>query len=135
VSLKYCASTARNSGTTLTMGPFAAWYDLGGRGAKKASISCASSRSVSDGRAARTALPPFVRLPVHAECFLSPPTLMIGAAHDTMNPDEMHEMSELVQRGRFLFCPNGSHLAMWDDQAVFMDGVIALIRDVHRGEL
>jgi len=61
------------------------------------------------------------------------PTLMVGAAHDTMNPAEMEEMSRLVQKGRYLFCPNGSHLAMWDDQEVFMDGVIGFIKDVHEG--
>lgn len=61
------------------------------------------------------------------------PTLMVGAAHDTMNPAEMEEMSRLVQKGRYLFCPNGSHLAMWDDQEVFMTGVIAFIKDVHEG--
>jgi len=61
------------------------------------------------------------------------PTLMVGAAHDTMNPAEMEEMSRLVQKGRYLFCPNGSHLAMWDDQEVFMNGVISFIKDVHEG--
>jgi proline iminopeptidase len=61
------------------------------------------------------------------------PTLMVGAAHDTMNPAEMEEMSRLVQKGRYLFCPNGSHLAMWDDQEVFMNGVIGFIKDVHEG--
>jgi proline iminopeptidase len=59
------------------------------------------------------------------------PTLMVGATHDTMNPAEMEEMSRLVQKGRYLFCPNGSHLAMWDDQEVFMTGVIDFIQDVH----
>ena len=61
------------------------------------------------------------------------PTLMVGAAHDTMNPAEMEEMSRLVQKVRYLFCPNGSHLAMWDDQEVFMNGVISFIKDVHEG--
>jgi len=61
------------------------------------------------------------------------PTLMVGAAHDTMNPAEMEEMSRLVQKGRYLFCPNGSHLAMWDDQQVFMNGVIGFIQDVQEG--
>jgi len=61
------------------------------------------------------------------------PTLMVGAAHDTMNPKEMEEMSTLVENGRYLFCPNGSHLAMWDDQEVFMRGVIEFIEDVHAG--
>jgi len=58
------------------------------------------------------------------------PTLMIGAKYDTMDPKAMEEQSKLVQKGRFLFCPNGSHLAMWDDQKVFMNGVIQFINDV-----
>ena len=61
------------------------------------------------------------------------PTLTVGAKYDTMNPEEMEEMSELVQNGRYLFCPNGSHLAMWDDQEVFMEGVINFIKDVDSG--
>jgi proline iminopeptidase len=58
---------------------------------------------------------------------------MIGAKYDTMNPEEMEEMSELVQNGRYLYCDNGSHLAMWDQQDVFMPGVIDFIKDVHDG--
>ena len=61
------------------------------------------------------------------------PTLMIGAKHDTMDPKAMEEQSKLVQRGRYLYCPNGSHLAMYDDQKVFMDGVIDFIHDVDSG--
>ena len=61
------------------------------------------------------------------------PTLMIGARHDTMDPKAMEEQSKMVQKGRYLFCPNGSHLAMWDDQKVFMNGVIRFIRDVDEG--
>ncbi|MFH7019184.1 proline iminopeptidase-family hydrolase [Flavobacterium sp. FlaQc-47] len=61
---------------------------------------------------------------------LSIPTLMIGAKYDTMDPKAMQEQSKLVQKGRFLYCPNGSHLAMWDDQEVFMKGVIQFIKDV-----
>lgn len=58
------------------------------------------------------------------------PTLMIGATHDTMDPKAMEEQSKLVQNGQYLHCPNGSHLAMWDDQQVFMNGVIKFIRSV-----
>ena len=61
------------------------------------------------------------------------PTLMIGAKHDTMDPKAMEEQSKLVQRGRYLYCPNGSHLAMWDDQQVFMNGVVKFIKDVDEG--
>ncbi len=58
------------------------------------------------------------------------PTLMIGAKFDTMDPKAMEEQSKLVQKGSYLYCPNGSHLAMWDDQKVYMDGVIKFIKRV-----
>ena len=61
------------------------------------------------------------------------PTLMIGAKYDTMDPKAMEEQSKLLQNGRYLFCPNGSHLAMYDDQKVFFDGVIDFIKDVDAG--
>jgi len=56
------------------------------------------------------------------------PTLMVGAKYDTMDPKAMEEQSKLVQKGQYLYCPNGSHLAMWDDQKVFMTGVIKFIK-------
>ncbi|WP_211165360.1 proline iminopeptidase-family hydrolase [Flavobacterium silvaticum] len=61
------------------------------------------------------------------------PTLMIGARYDTMDPRAMEEQSKLVKKGRYLYCPNGSHLSMWDDQKVFMAGVVGFIKDVDSG--
>ena len=61
------------------------------------------------------------------------PTLMIGAKFDTMDPKEMEAQSKLVQKGRYLYCPNGTHLAMWDDQKVYMNGVIQFIKDIDAG--
>src|SRR5688572_19982255 len=61
------------------------------------------------------------------------PTLTIGATHDTMDPKHMEWMSTQVKKGRFLLCPNGSHLSMWDDQEHFFPGVIQFIRDVDNG--
>ncbi len=58
------------------------------------------------------------------------PTLMIGAKHDTMDPKAMEEQSKMVKNGSYLYCPNGSHLSMWDDQKVFMEGVIKWIKEV-----
>lgn len=58
------------------------------------------------------------------------PTLMIGAQHDTMDPKAMEEQSKLVKNGSYLHCPNGSHLAMWDDQQTYMNGVIKWIKEV-----
>lgn len=64
---------------------------------------------------------------------IATPTLMVGAKHDTMDPKAMEEQSKMVQKGSYLYCPNGSHLAMWDDQKVFMDGVIKFIKEVDAG--
>lgn len=61
------------------------------------------------------------------------PTLMIGAKYDTMDPKAMEEQSKLVQKGRYLDCPNGSHMAIYDDQKIYMDGVIKFIHDVDNG--
>jgi len=52
------------------------------------------------------------------------PALMIGATHDTMDPAHMRWMAEQVPDGRYLHCPDGSHLAMYDDQDVYMAGLV-----------
>ena len=62
------------------------------------------------------------------------PTLAVGAKYDTMDPAYMKWMSTQFPKGSYLYCPNGSHLAMWDDQKVFMDGVISFIKDVDAGK-
>lgn len=61
---------------------------------------------------------------------ISVPTLTVGATHDTMDPEHMRWMSTQVKQGQYLHCPNGSHLSMWDDQQVFMNGVIKFISGV-----
>ena len=63
------------------------------------------------------------------------PSLTIGAAHDTMDPQHMRAMARDLPRGRHLHCPNGSHLAMFDDQAVYLDGLMEFLRQVDRGSL
>lgn len=62
------------------------------------------------------------------------PTLTVGARFDTMDPEHMKWMSTQMQKGSYLFCPYGSHLAMWDDQKVFMQGVIDFIKKVDQGK-
>jgi len=58
------------------------------------------------------------------------PTLTIGALHDTMDPKHMKWISTEVANGRYLHCPNGSHLAQFDDQKIFFEGLIKFIKDV-----
>lgn len=62
------------------------------------------------------------------------PTLTIGAQYDTMDPDHMRWMAGQVQHGRYLACPGGSHMAMYDSQAAYFDGLISFIRDVEDGK-
>lgn len=64
---------------------------------------------------------------------ISVPTLAIGARHDTMDPAAMELIAKKVQRGRFLFCPNGSHMAYYDDQQVYVSGLISFLHDVDAG--
>src|SRR5262245_394212 len=60
-------------------------------------------------------------------------TLVIGAKYDTMDPEHMEWMSRTVQHGRYLYCPNGSHLALYDDQEIYFRGLIQFIQDVEAG--
>lgn len=61
------------------------------------------------------------------------PTLVIGAKYDTMDPAWMEKMSTLLPHGQYLYCPNGSHWAMYDDQATYMHGLVEFLRGVERG--
>jgi proline iminopeptidase len=64
---------------------------------------------------------------------LEVPTLVIGAQHDTMDPKHKEWMAGAVQNGRYLHCPNGSHLAMYDDYDTYGQGLIDFIYDVDAG--
>ncbi len=57
------------------------------------------------------------------------PTLVIGAAYDTMDPKYLQYMSTLFPKGRYLHCPEGSHLAMYDDQETYFAGLIDFLVD------
>lgn len=62
------------------------------------------------------------------------PTLTIGARHDTMDPNHMQWMSTQVQNGSYLYCPNGSHMAMYDDQQTYMTGLIKFLKGTNDGQ-
>ena len=44
----------------------------------------------------------------------------------------MAMMSKRLPNGRFLLCPDGSHMALYDDQAVYMAGLIDFLEDTSR---
>jgi proline iminopeptidase len=58
------------------------------------------------------------------------PTLVIGARHDTMDPEHIEWMANELPNGTYLYCPNGSHCAQYDDQEIYMEGLIRFIREV-----
>jgi proline iminopeptidase len=57
-------------------------------------------------------------------------TLVIGATHDTMDPAHMRWMSEQFPRGRYLHCPDGSHLSQFDDPTHFFPGLIDFLHSL-----
>lgn len=65
---------------------------------------------------------------------LAMPTLVIGAAHDTMDPVHMKWISTQVKQGSFLLCPKGSHLSMWDDQEAYFGGLRRWLKAVDEGK-
>ena len=62
------------------------------------------------------------------------PTLVIGAGHDTMDPAHMRWMADQLPRGRYLHCPEGSHMALYDDQETYFAGLLRFVSDVVREE-
>lgn len=58
---------------------------------------------------------------------ISTPTLVIGAQHDTMDPEHMKWMSTQFKNGSYLYCEKGSHMAMYDDQDTYFKGLISFL--------
>jgi proline iminopeptidase len=50
-----------------------------------------------------------------------------------MEPAQMEKIAKEVKKGRYLYCPKGSHLALYDDQQVYMSGLTQFILDVDGG--
>jgi proline iminopeptidase len=55
------------------------------------------------------------------------PTLVIGAQHDTMDPAHMEMMAGRLPAGQYLYCEDGSHMAMYDDQRAYFSGLIKFL--------
>jgi proline iminopeptidase len=51
------------------------------------------------------------------------PALVMGARYDTMDPAHLEMMAGRLPRGRYHHCPQGSHLAMYDDQETYFAGL------------
>ena len=64
---------------------------------------------------------------------IATPTLVIGGKYDTMDPAYLEKMTHELKRGRHVVCPNGSHMSLYDDQAIYTSSLIKFIKDVDLG--
>lgn len=55
------------------------------------------------------------------------PALVIGARYDTMDPAYLEMMASRLPRGHYFHCPEGSHLAMYDDQERYFEGLVDFV--------
>jgi proline iminopeptidase len=58
------------------------------------------------------------------------PTLVMGAEHDTMDPAHLRWMAEQLPRGQYHHSPEGSHLAIVDDQETWFAGLIGFLQSL-----
>ncbi|WP_396193464.1 proline iminopeptidase-family hydrolase [Flavobacterium sp.] len=56
------------------------------------------------------------------------PTLVIGAKYDTMDPEYMKWMATQFKNGSYLYCANGSHMSLYDDQETYFKGLIDFLK-------
>jgi proline iminopeptidase len=57
-------------------------------------------------------------------------TLTLGAENDTMDPEDIRKMATLMPNATAAICPEGSHLAMWDDQTIYFEHLLGFLRTV-----
>jgi len=55
-------------------------------------------------------------------------TLTMGAVHDEMDPADIVKMAGMMPNASSAICPNGSHLCLWDDQAVYFRYLLEFLR-------
>jgi proline iminopeptidase len=56
------------------------------------------------------------------------PTLVIGAKYDTMDPAYMESMAKQLPKGEYAFMPEGSHMAMYDDQQRYFAALVGFLK-------
>jgi proline iminopeptidase len=59
------------------------------------------------------------------------PTLVFGAKYDTMDPAYMEKMAKRIPHSTYVYLPEGSHMAMYDDQARYFAGLTAFLKKVE----
>ncbi|WP_454804266.1 proline iminopeptidase-family hydrolase [Mucilaginibacter phyllosphaerae] len=62
------------------------------------------------------------------------PALVLGGIHDEMNPESMKKEGRLLPNSRTYLCPEGSHMAMYDDQQHYFNTLTTFLKEVDQGE-
>ena len=58
---------------------------------------------------------------------INTPTLVLGGEYDTMSPRFLEHMASLMPNGTSYICPQGSHMAMYDDQQAYFSALVDFI--------
>lgn len=56
------------------------------------------------------------------------PALLLVGAHDTMDPESVRDMGRRIPNAETVVCPDGSHLAMWDDPDHYFPPLLRFLR-------
>jgi proline iminopeptidase len=56
--------------------------------------------------------------------------LTIGSQYDEMDPANMRKMATLMPNATLAICPSGSHLDMWDDQAIYFQHLLSFLHSL-----
>ena len=60
------------------------------------------------------------------------PTLIISGRFDTMNPQDIKKMGELIPHSQVKICENGSHCTMYDDTETYFQTIHKFLDDVEK---
>jgi proline iminopeptidase len=61
------------------------------------------------------------------------PALVLGGVYDEMNPESMKKEGRMLPNSRTYLCPQGSHMAMYDDQQRYFNTLTTFLKEVDEG--
>ena len=61
------------------------------------------------------------------------PALVLGGIYDEMNPESMRKEGRILPNSRTYLCPQGSHMAMYDDQQRYFSTLTTFLKEVDQG--
>ena len=63
------------------------------------------------------------------------PTLLLGSKHDFIPIEDYKKMHSLIPKSEVYICPNGSHMAMWDDPVHYFATLRTFLIDIQSKQL